>query len=240
MPRDSSNDGPRKVCSTLRQERTTSSADLLDAGRQLAAALLHLRLVGREGRADRQVVRASLASATSSTRILRNSADGVILAYLSLVEAVLDLVRDAVTIGDFGTVERAADLVHNVPQLVTDPEGWSHRFFRTAFMDAWARQSLSLPMQQLEEILELHAPPPSRIAAMIVENHRKTQCWSTTRAAVESAGRAVDVDEEEIGLRVLHALGWPEVEHEDHVEVAAIAMAGDEALWSVVVGQGAG
>ena len=218
--------------SVSRRENSIDSCVLLQRN------LLQLRHIGQRGGADRESLRRHLESATREARRLRSGADEVLLAYLAAVEAVLDFVRDAATIGDWPSVERAADLVHNVPQLIINPEGWSHRFFRAAFIDGWARSHLSKAMQQLEAVLDRCAPTPSAIAAKIVEAHTDNPCWSTTRAAIEHAGQELDLDEEEIALRVFHLLPWPEVDHEDHLEIVGIAMSGDEALWRLVVGGG--
>lgn len=205
----------------------------LDAASRLRVALLHLRAAGQ---ARAGVNAADLDVAGRAVRELRLSASVVEAAYLALVEAALDVARDAATRNEWHVVEKVADLTHNVPDMLTAPARWSHRIFRECFLDDGADDLLPWAVTPLRRLLDEVAPAADDIAAEIARAHGGDG-WAATRAAIESAGSALDLDEEEIALRVLHALGWPEVEGEDALEVAATAASGDAALWHKVVGR---
>ncbi len=209
-----------------------------EAAAALRAALLEIRLAARRQGGDGVPLRYALDSAVRSARRLRGDADEVQLGYLGLVEASLDRSRDAASNGDWPIVERLADAVHNVPDLWLAPAGWSHRFFRDCFLDPLIAELVPMASEPLAALLDVAAPPARQLAEEIVRGHRSHKEWARTRAQIEAADDELDLDAEEIALRVLKALGWPEVIDEDYAEVAAIAAGGDEALWRLVDAEG--
>jgi hypothetical protein len=209
-----------------------------DAAVALRAVLLDIRLTARWEGDGEAPLRAALDSAARSVRRLRHGADEVQLGYLALVEASLDRSRDAATQGEWPIVERLADAVHNVPYLWLAPAGWSHRFFRDCFLDALVGNLLPMASAPLRALLDVVAPSAHLLADEIARAHRSHDEWAQTRARIEAVDEELDLDAEEVALRVLKALGWPEVVGEDYAEVAAIAAQGDEALWRLVNAEG--
>lgn len=77
----------------------------------------------------------------------------------------------------------------------------------------------------------------SDLAARLVEVLRATTSWSVARQVLVDGAKHNRLDEDEVALRFLLALGWPLVDGDDDaLEAVATACCGDDDLWWRVMG----
>ncbi len=72
----------------------------------------------------------------------------------------------------------------------------------------------------------------SDLAALLAEAFRATASWRTLRLLLVDGAKENGLNEAEVALRLLRALGWPPIDGDDDaLELVATACCGDDELW---------